>query len=288
MVAKNAERTLVIAPKGTVKDEHGVETNHDPAQWIKEFNSFAPDIPVYPLFSRDDYYSYLDEEGELPMVYLSAMTMQCSELKRSSNCQTHGASRIRIRLRISSESVLLSFCHIMHLAIQRWMARYEEYISSGVGCVNNGIKCVVEPCFATIIGPDYWDMVILDEAHLICNLNSQVTNNLIRMQPRYKFALTATPIPNMVWNIFSLMGWLCVPDWYQGGKANARWPYTREEIGRFRRKFVSKERDLTQELINRQNGNEPPPPRPSPLISEPAAFTQVAKTMRGIHQQGDV
>ena len=38
MVAKNAERTLVIAPKGTVKDEHGIETNHDPAQWIKEFN----------------------------------------------------------------------------------------------------------------------------------------------------------------------------------------------------------------------------------------------------------
>lgn len=277
MVAKNAERTLVIAPKGTVKDEHGVETNHDPAQWIKEFNTFAPDIPVYPLFSREDYLSLRDADGDLPhgvfVTYDHAMfrTKAFEQLPDSWGKQNQDKIEDKFRKRFAKQ--------IPHFPPRssKLHERFTEYISSGVGCVNNGIKCVVEPCLATVIGPDYWDMIILDEAHLICNLNSQVTNNLIRMQPRYKFALTATPIPNMVWNIFSLMGWLCVPDWYQGNKSNARWPYTREELGRFRRKFVSKERDLTQELMNRKNNQEPPSPKPSPLISEPAALLKLLR-----------
>lgn len=277
-VAKNSSRTLVIAPKGTVKDEHGVETNHDPAQWIKEFQSFAPDIPVYRLFSKNDYLSLLDEQGELPFgVFVSydhAMfrTGAFEQLPDSWGKQNQDKIEDKLRKRFASR-----FPKKYQPRNATMHERYEAHISSGIGCVYNGIKCVIDPCLATFIGDDVWDMLILDEAHLICNLNSQVTNNLIRMQPRYKFALTATPIPNMVWNIFSLMGWLCVPDWYQGRKSNARWPYTREEIGRFRRKFVSRERDLTQEMINRQKSKDPPPAKASPLISEPAALLKLLR-----------
>lgn len=277
MVAKNAARTLVIAPKGTVKDENGVESNHDPAQWIKEFQSFAPEMPVYKLFSKQDYYDLLDNHGELPhgvfVSYDHAMfrTGAFEQLPSTWGKQNDEKIENRYRKRFAKYLAPIG----VHPASNDVLDSHRHH--AGVGCVYSGIKCVAEPCLSTIIGPDYFDMVILDEAHLICNLNSQVTSNLIRMQPRYKFALTATPIPNMVWNIFSLMGWLCVPDWYQGQRSNPRWPFTKEEISRFRRKFVSKERDLTQELSNRQQGKDIPPAKPSPLISEPAALLKLLR-----------
>lgn len=272
ILAKNSERTLVVAPKGTVKDEHGVETNHDPAQWIKEFQSFAPDMPVHKLFSKSDYEALLDADGELPygvfVTYDHAM-FRTGAFEQIPDSWTQDEAKVEKKFRKRFARQLCS-----HFAVEG--DTFDERLSQGVGCVYNGIKCVMEPCLATVVG-DVWDMLILDEAHLICNLNSQVTNNLIRLQPRYKFALSATPIPNMVWNIFSLMGWLCVPDWYQGARSNPRWPFTREEISRFKTRFVSVERDLTQELMNRQKNIAPPAPRKSPLISEPAALLKLLR-----------
>lgn len=272
IIAKNSERTLVVAPKGTVKDEHGVETNHDPAQWIKEFQSFAPDMPVHKLFSKSDYEALLDADGELPygvfVTYDHAM-FRTGAFEQIPDSWTQDEAKVEKKFRKRFARQLCS-----HFAVEG--DTFDERLSQGVGCVYNGIKCVMEPCLATVVG-DVWDMLILDEAHLICNLNSQVTNNLIRLQPRYKFALSATPIPNMVWNIFSLMGWLCVPDWYQGARSNPRWPFTREEISRFKTRFVSVERDLTQELMNRQKNIAPPAPRKSPLISEPAALLKLLR-----------
>src|SRR6056300_59310 len=274
ITAKNAGKTLVVAPKGTVKDEHGVETNHDPAQWIKEFKTFAPEMPVHKLFSKSDYYEILEaNHGELPngvyVTYDHAM-FRTGAFEQIPEAWTNNDEKIekKFRKRFSKELSASGFNTDRN--------SFSQYLSQGIGCVSNGIKCVMEPCLSTIIG-EVWDMVILDEAHLICNLNSQVTNNLIRLQPRYKFALSATPIPNMVWNIFSLMGWLCVPDWYQGERSNPRWPFTREEISRFKQRFSSVERDLTQELLNRQAGRNPPAPRKSPLISEPAALLKLLR-----------
>ena len=273
ITAKNASRTLVVAPKGTVKDEHGVETNHDPAQWIKEFQQFAPDMPVYRLFSKSDYESLLAENyGELPhgvfVTYDHAM-FRTNAFEQIPESWSQDDNKIEKKFRKRFALPLSS-----HFSVEG--DSFDENLSQGIGCMSNGIKCIMEPCLATVVG-DVWDMLILDEAHLICNLNSQVTNNLIRLQPRYKFALSATPIPNMVWNIFSLMGWLCVPDWYQGGRSNPRWPFCREEINRFKSRFVSIERDLTQELMNRQANRNPPAPRKSPLISEPAALLKLLR-----------
>jgi SNF2 family DNA or RNA helicase len=142
----------------------------------------------------------------------------------------------------------------------------------------HAVSCISEPHLSTEIGNKFWDMVILDEAHLICNLDSQITNSIIKTQPKYKYALSATPIPNMVWNIFSLMGWLCVPDWYHGDKCNPRWPYKKKEMGDFKKEFVSNERDLTVQEMNRNRGGRGPSPlKHSPIISQPAKLLKLIR-----------
>jgi len=275
---KNATRSLVIAPKGTVKDEYGNETTYDPAQWVNEFRKFSPEMPIYSLFSEKEYEDIIQEHGELPAgVYVSydhAM-FRTGSFEQIPASWSRGKVEEKFRKRFVKELSPVGLKPLDELEDED--PNKTERVSRGIGAVESGIKCVYKPSLATIIG-EVWDMVILDEAHLICNLDSQVTNNVIRMQPRYKFALTATPIPNMVWNIFSIMGWLCVPNWYMGGKMNPRWPYTREMLGGFKRTFVSHERDLTQELINRRTGQGGPTCiKASPIISE---ATRLLKLLR--------
>jgi len=175
--------------------------------------------------------------------------------------------------------------------------------SQGVGVERNGIRCVVLPCLATRIdmaealrrrsmpsgngapyGSSAFDFVALDEAHTCTNLDAQVTQSLIRVQARFRFAFTATPIPNIVSNLFSLMGWLCVPGWYRNGEGgvparNAAWPYAREEIQRFNDTFLSVERDYTQEQMNllfRDNWRGKCV-KASPVISSPARLLKLLK-----------
>jgi hypothetical protein len=180
------------------------------------------------------------------------------------------------------------------LKLPKW-APGEPMYSDGLGSIVKGIRGIISPSLATTIQADHsancikkgepvteaWDMVILDEAHLICNMSAQITEAIIRLQPKYKYCLTATPIPNMIWNIFSIMGWLCVPDWYKGGRMNPRWPYSKEMLSRFRRTFVSYEHDLTQTEINRKNGQGPSSTKPSPIISEPTRLLKLLKPTLG-------
>ena len=133
-----------------------------------------------------------------------------------------------------------------------------------------------------------WDLVILDEAHVVCHLDAQITQSFIRLQPRYRFCMTATPLPNIVSDLFPLMGWLCVPDWYQGERRNAAWPYAREDLGRFNAAFLSEERDYTQEEINQ--GRNPrwrgKCTKISPVLSSPARLLKLLKpTMAFISKQ---
>jgi SNF2 family DNA or RNA helicase len=114
-------------------------------------------------------------------------------------------------------------------------------------------------------------MMILDEAHLICNLKSAITKSIIRMQPKYRYALTATPIPNYVYNIFSLMGWLCVPGWYKGNKENLRWPFTKENVSQFTRQFMAREADITAAFKEKIA----PIYKPSPLIGMPTKLLKL-------------
>jgi hypothetical protein len=281
MTLKSSVRTLLIAPKGTVKDGEGNEEEYDPAQWIAEFQKFNPSLPVYTLFSTEEYEALIDgNDGVLPAgVYVSydaAMfrTGAMEAIPRS--WFTKGGVENKLREEIGIK--------------RKWTTGDVEY-HTGVGRVQKGYSCIVRPSLATRIQADHarncvrngervtevWDTVVIDEAHLICNLDSAITNSIIKLQPKQKYCLTATPIPNMIWNIFPIMGWLCVPNWYQGDKLNPRWPYPRERAGRFRRTFVSYEHDLTQAEMNRRSGSGASSQKPSPIISEPTRLLKLLK-----------
>jgi hypothetical protein len=154
----------------------------------------------------------------------------------------------------------------------------KRYYCDQIGQEVEGIRSIIAPCLATQIG-HLFDMVLLDEAHLCTNLNASVTQMLIRLQPKYRYALTATPIPNIVSNLFSLMGWLGVDDWYKGDRRNAAWPYAREDLGRFNTTFLSSERDITQEEENRRKDPKwrGTCVKNSPVISSPARLLKLLK-----------
>lgn len=279
MTLKSSVRTLLIAPKGTVKDGDGNEENYDPAQWIAEFQKFNPTLPVFTLFSYDDYESLQDEKGELPagvfVTYDAAMFRTGAFEAIPKSWRGNGAER-KFR---------------EQFGIKRKYTPGDIEYHSGVGCNTKGVNCIARPSLATQIQTDHanaclkrgervtevWDTVVVDEAHLICNLDSSITNSIIKLQPKQKYCLTATPIPNMIWNIFPIMGWLSVPNWYQGGLLNPRWPYPRERQGRFRRTFVSYEHDLTQAELNRERGQGASAQKPSPIISEPTRLLKLLK-----------
>jgi SNF2 family DNA or RNA helicase len=53
-----------------------------------------------------------------------------------------------------------------------------------------------------------WDIVILDEAHLIRNPKSTVAQAIFQLSTRHRLALTGTPIQNKVEDLWSLMNFL--------------------------------------------------------------------------------
>lgn len=121
---------------------------------------------------------------------------------------------------------------------------------------------------------------------LVSNCKNQfasVSQMLIRMQPKYRYALTATPIPNTVTDIFSLMGWIAVPEWFRGKRLNAAFPYARDDVGRFTATFLSQERDLTQEDWNRRKDPKWRGTciKDSPIISSPARLLKILKPTMG-------
>jgi hypothetical protein len=147
-----------------------------------------------------------------------------------------------------------------------------------IGMEKGGIRSIISPSLASRIG-HLFDMVICDEAHVCCNLSANVTKSLIRLQPKYRWALTATPIPNIVSNLFSLMGWIAVPGWYKNHVRNAAWPYARNELGKFEGVFLSQERDFTQERLNKiaDKNWSGTCTKVSPVISSPARLLKLLK-----------
>lgn len=274
MVAlKTPKRTLIIAPQGTMRSsDDDEEQEYEASQWVKEINRFAPTEPVFQLFSLEDWLNIKRANGgEIPPgVYITYHQAYFQ----------NGAFEVIPEAWDDEKEHEAKFCKRMGLPYEDEPA-YNERICLGVGEINAaGIRCIAEPCLSTIVSTEMgeWDMIIIDEAHLCCNLHAQVTKNLLRLQPKYRFAMTATPIPNILSNIFSLMGWLCVPNWYIGGKRNAAWPYASNEIGRFNGTFLSFEEDMTAKEIARAAGKKAARTiRVSPIISSPARLLKLLK-----------
>jgi SNF2 family DNA or RNA helicase len=309
-------RALIVAPQGTLREDDDSETC-TASQWRAEVDRFAPGVPVFELYSPDDYQTLMRRHGELPpgiyLTYYEALFRNgaretlpetwdharlCRELHvpigptyRQFRIASGDASLIyhedcvcgkpterriapatvKVGDKLEGDAVLEIFEHPV--------ANYAE----GVGDERRGIRCIAAPSLATVIETGRqqcaFDLIALDEAHIIANLDAQVTQSLIRLQPKYRFAFTATPIPNVVSNLFSVMGWLSVPDWYLGNRRNAAWPYTRDELEKFNGTFLSEERDYTQEDMN---GKRNPKWRgkcvkTSAVISSPARLLKLIK-----------
>lgn len=291
VLLKQASRVLICAPKGTVKDGESKGEPTTPSQWMREFSKFAPEINVFKIFSTSDYEKLLKQNGgELPygvfLTYDHVMFRNGMEMLPSTwfgkKKDTEALYRKYLRkMGVKVPPLMKDGVRDMtgyHYGVGHTKV-YEVTDQRGIPTnEKHAISCISEPHLSTEIGHKFWDMIILDEAHLICNLGSQITNSIIKMQPKYKFALTATPIPNMVWNIFSLMGWLSVPNWYHGDKHNPRWPYKLKEMSDFKKEFVTNERDLTIQEANRKRGGKGPSPlKHSPIISQPAKLLKLLR-----------
>lgn len=266
---KNPARTLLIAPKGTVKDDDGNETDYDPAQWIEEFAKFNPDRKIFPLFSLKDYHGILERHGGRlpPGVYISypqAYFTGGGSFEGVPSAWSRGDYEEKFRKRFG----------------YRWEAtdppQLNEYISTGIGETRNGITCIYKPSLATLTR-SHFDMMIVDEAHLMCNPKSQVTRSLIRMQPKFRYCLTATPIPNIVYNIFPLLGWMAQDKFFHGDVSSVKWPYSYNEYGKFGSDFTSSERDLTEEEIRAREGRAGGGTRKSPIISQAQRLLMLVK-----------
>lgn len=76
------------------------------------------------------------------------------------------------------------------------------------------------------VSPDHYDLIVVDEAHLLANRDTVMGRALFRMQPRWRYALTATPIGNRLGDCAALARWL------KPGRKRAPGP---DEIKRARR-----------------------------------------------------
>lgn len=281
---KGPKRALIIAPQGTLRtsetdeDEEDDEDDYKASQWLEELTRFARGVPVFQLFGFEDYEEILRvNNGTLPngiyVTYYEAFFKngaleRCpdtwTDVKYFDECER------RYGLDTRMESPALAGDSL-------------KYWSRTVGLEKDGIRCICQPCLSTLIG-HHFDMVCVDEGHIVNNDAALVTQMLIRLQPAYRYVFTATPITNVVTNLFALMGWICVPDWYKGGLLNAAWPFKRNELGKFQGMFMTTERDRTQENLNEEQARKEKKrykgrvERASPVISAPARLLKLVKS----------
>ncbi len=284
---KSPKRALIIAPQGTLRAEEDSEdeVEFQVSQWVAEIRKFSPGRAVFELFSMDDYERVLRlNGGELPAgIYITYYQAFFSNGGREKAPDTWDDERLAKEL---NNTWLGGTAYKLPPAPKN-AANEKKYWAETVGREVNGIRCIIAPCMATQIGHNF-DMVCVDEAHVAANLGANLTQMLIRLQPKYRFLFTATPIPNIVINLFSLMGWLCVPDWYKGKILNPAWPYAREDGSKFASTFLSMERDLTQEDMNDEAAKKKTGKvtKASPIISSPARLLKILKpTMAYISKQ---
>ena len=310
-------RALIVAPQGTIKDQRKRGQETVASQWKQEIQRFAPGTPVFTITDREDFLKIIEQHGKLPTgIYISyyESMFKNGAIESITRTQSHRTLCNKLGLEPGpSENVYhlrnvwtnnTAKGNIEHLGILGFQdltlqsAKVGERLGAysvvditqepvincteGVGLEKHGITCVVTPCLASEIfayDRNAFDATVLDEAQVMTNLSAHITQRICRIQTRYRYALSATPIPNIVSNLFSIMGWLCVDDWFRGDKRSPRWPYAVSEIARFNETFLSTERDhTTEEMRKGANGGKPNKClKTSPVISAPARLLKLIK-----------
>jgi Hom_end-associated Hint/SNF2-related domain/LAGLIDADG-like domain len=281
LAMKSPHRALIIAPQGTMRaskvedddmDEDEIESM-SVSQWVKELSKFAPYLQIFEIFSYDDYQRLCAmNNGQLPAgVYLTYYEAFFSNGAKEKAPATWDDDKL-------NKYAVANKLRALPPAQDTLGASDKHYWCDSIGKEVDGVRCVLEPCLATRIG-HLFDCVMADEAHRCKGMDAIVTQMLIRLQPKLRYALTATPVANVVTDMFPIMGWLAVPEWYRGNRRNAAWPYAREDVGRFNSTFLTQERDLTQEDENRRKDPKWRGKciKDSPIISSPARLLKLVK-----------
>ena len=263
MVIKGAEHILVMAPKATVKGSKNKDS-YDAAQWEEEIKRFAPFFKVHHLFERKDLLALMSGDSKLPggvyITYPDAFL-------------TNGSDEI-----FDAESTAeFDFCTRNKLNKSHCDPAGTRHYSTGVGVENSGIRCVGKPSMLSLVGHQF-DMVVLDEAHVMKNHEAKRTQQFLRLQPEYRYAMTASPISNTLPDICTLMGWTAVPGWYKGGHRNAAWPYALEDRSRFCSRHMAREVDHTRAKLHQaKTGKRKSFASKSPQVSNPSALLKLLK-----------
>lgn len=249
MFLKSADRILLIAPQATVKgaeDEEGKSA----AQWCEEMEKFAPFYSIFKIYCKEDFEKIVKaNNGNLPKgVYISyweAMFLTQSWTEYSETKTDRDLAKI-FEVEVSDTKA------IDH--------------SNTIGTSREGIRCVAIPTLADVVN-GHFDMIIMDEAHKVKNKDALTTKNMLRLQARYRFLMTATPIPNLLEDMFTLMGWVSVPEWHRGDRKNSTWPFLLTQSSDFASLFLTKEQDLTEVETRLSQDKDPPAAKSIPKIS---------------------
>lgn len=249
MFLKSAGRILLIAPQATVKgaeDEEGKSA----AQWCEEMEKFAPFYSIFKIYCKEDFEKILKaNDGVLPKgVYISyweAMFLTQSWTEKSET------------------KTDLNLSKIYDVEIQDLESRIH---SDTIGTAKEGIRCIAVPTLADMVN-GHFEMIIMDEAHKVKNRDALTTKNMLRLQAQYRYLMTATPIPNLLEDMFTLMGWVSVPEWYRGDRKSSVWPFLLTQSADFASLFLTKEQDLTEVEERLSQDKDPPPAKNIPKIS---------------------
>lgn len=282
---KSPHRTLIIAPQGTLRTSKSEEDDEDEdeelgmsaPQWIAELTKFAPHLQIWEIFNPADYERICRINGGTlpPGVYVSYyQAMFCNGARE--NAPSSWIDDTLNKWAVSNDFKPLA-PYVTEDGEEKIISK--RYHCDSIGKENeHGIRCIIKPCLSTEIG-HLFDCVIVDESHKAKGEASMTCQMLIRMQPKFKYCLSASPVHNTVIDLFPIMGWLCVPDWYKGNRRNSAWPYAREDMGKFKNTFLTMERDLTEEEEHRKHDKRWRGKciKPSPIISSPARLLKLLK-----------
>jgi predicted RNA methylase len=133
---------------------------------------------------------------------------------------------------------------------RKWQAKWSfahrqrEAWQADIGQEKNGITCVYSPSLSSLMA-DVFACVVVDEGtRLQGGFETDLAAGVMRMNPRYRCALSATPIKGRLLQVFWIVWWVC------GGKKepHARWPYagTEEDKKDFARTYLVEEKNLTR------------------------------------------
>jgi len=269
-MVKDAQRCLVVCPKGVAASD-----GDEMSQWISEIHEFAPHIEVFRLFTHADYLRITSlNGGELPPGFYVTYYDAFYKNGAIENCSMINPEEPRW-----NDTKLYDIVYPDMDDEERAEIAKKNSLVKTVGEEVDGIRCIAKPSLSTLIGHQF-DMICLDEAHNIKSLSANVTKAAIRLSPKYRFAFTATPVPNTATDIFPVIGWVCVDEWYRGGISNAAFPFRREDLSRFESLFLSRERDYTAEAMLRsrdRTNRSRKVEKVSPVLSSPARLLKILK-----------